>query len=319
MPLSTSSCRGRCDANVATRRRPGRGRRAAGVRGARAPGAELVRAARGRAVRARVRVPAGRSAAATSCRRSSASPRATATSSSGSSPCARTPRGARGLRPGPARRLRPRRRRRQRVRGRRVPDDHLRRARRAARVAGSTVGAARRGGDRRAGCASSRRAAGRSTRAIAVRAARPAAAGARSRSTRDPLRRSPPALRGRLRALLGPSRRRAGDRAAHARDPARLPGAVPHVGLEPTSRIPAEALTLERLIARRTTARAACCADALLLGRGGDRGRRLGVLDADRLSGRAVAGARPRIVDAAVRSRGCSKTPRRRRPAPRAA
>ena len=58
MPLSTSSCRGRCDANVATEADQGAAgsRPACSVRGQGRP--QLVRAGRRRAVRARVRVRA---------------------------------------------------------------------------------------------------------------------------------------------------------------------------------------------------------------------------------------------------------------------
>ena len=124
----------------------------------------------------------------------------------------------------PAGRLRPRRRGRERVRGRRLPDDHLRAARREGR--GLDGRAARRGRARGLG-------------APDCAAEPPIASGRRSRAARRPARlvrlhgRAQPAAPLLARAApaparaVGPPRRRARDHPGHARDPARPTGSSP--------------------------------------------------------------------------------------------
>ena len=267
MPLSTSSCRGRCDANVATEGRPGRGGREARRAQVRGRGrAELVRAGRGRAVRARVRVRARSQRCRAqlpvlervAARHRDVKFRIVAVRADAAT--------ARGLRLEPARRLRPRRRGGQRVRGRRLPDDHVR-ARAAGRSPGSTRRAARRGGARglgRGALSAEPPSIDRSRRpgcawwcAFAVDA-QPAAALAAGAA--------PAAAR-----AVGPPRRRAGDHPG-ARARSRRPTARHYGRLE---RSPAEELTLKRLIRGQYRSRGVL-RDALLIATRGHRGRRLG-------------------------------------------
>ena len=319
MPLSTSSCRGRCDANVATERDQGAGR----ARGppARCAGRDILNSCElaegGPFVLAFVFEPVAR------CARSDPGARARrGPPPRRQVPGRRRPRRRRGsARAGlqPAGRLRPRRRGRQRVRGRGLPDDHVRRPRRPRRRLDRRPASPKRRSNR--GCGGSDEPSRRSTPATvdaAVAAELPGLGpepGARSASTGDVLRRSPPELRERLRAVVGPPPRGDRDRVAEPRDPARLPRAVPASraragrGADPGRGADAGAAQARRLrLARAAGGRAArsrpwrprwACGRST---RTASRGRR---------GWRSTGG---RIVVRRGRSPGCS---RRRPPSPR--
>ena len=294
MPLSTSSCRGRCDANVATEPGQGAGRRAAGVRGPRARHPQHVRAGRGRPVRARVRLSPGRSAASTrspALERVAARHRdvkfrivavradaAQARSLGSNLPVGYDHDGAVANEYAVVD----------------LPDDHLRRARRPRRRLDGRP--AVRGGDRVVGAAPwlSRR----STSARSRRRSRPSCpgwgcGGASSRVAGDVLRRSPPALRERLRGL---SDRHRGATAIALRSrsiPHAYRALFRHLGLEPDEeRIPVEALMLERLKRGAYRSRG-LLADALTVATLGHGGRRVGGRRGS-ARGRAAASTRRR-------------------------